>query len=106
MVQCSVPKTFFIRGTPYLSKTHDGTPQNFASQTGDMKLYIFMAKNMYLHLNTLRMKAYDNNTNICEIKISVKKLCVCVCVCLIRILITKDKILLFSNYNVRIHNFL
>jgi hypothetical protein len=32
--------------------------------------------------------------------------CVCVCVCVLRILITKDKILPFSNYNVRIYNFL
>jgi hypothetical protein len=30
----------------------------------------------------------------------------CVCVCVLRIMITKDKILLFSNYNVRICNFL
>jgi hypothetical protein len=31
---------------------------------------------------------------------------VCVCVCVLRILITKDKILPFSNYNVEIQNFL
>jgi hypothetical protein len=31
---------------------------------------------------------------------------VCVCVCVLRIVITKDKILSFSNYNVRIHNLL
>jgi hypothetical protein len=29
-----------------------------------------------------------------------------VCVCVLRILITKDKMLPFSNYNVRIYNFL
>jgi hypothetical protein len=32
--------------------------------------------------------------------------CVCVCVYVLRNLITKDKILPFSNYNVRIYNFL
>jgi hypothetical protein len=31
--------------------------------------------------------------------------CVCVCVCVLRILITKDKVLTFSNYNVRVYNF-
>jgi hypothetical protein len=31
---------------------------------------------------------------------------VCVCVCVLRILTTKDKILYFSNYNVRIYSFL
>jgi hypothetical protein len=29
-----------------------------------------------------------------------------VCVCVLRILITEDKLLSFSNYNVRIYNFL
>jgi hypothetical protein len=32
--------------------------------------------------------------------------CLCVCVRILQILITKDKILPFSNYNVRINNFL
>jgi hypothetical protein len=32
--------------------------------------------------------------------------CVCECVCVLQILITKDKILPFSNYNVQICNFL
>jgi hypothetical protein len=32
--------------------------------------------------------------------------CVCVCVCVLRILITKDKILSFSNYTMRIYNLL
>jgi hypothetical protein len=31
---------------------------------------------------------------------------VCVCVCVLRILINKDEILPFPNYNVRIYNFL
>jgi hypothetical protein len=31
---------------------------------------------------------------------------VCVCLCVLRILITKDKILPFPNYNVRIYEFL
>jgi hypothetical protein len=31
---------------------------------------------------------------------------VCVCVCVLQILITKDKILSFSNNNVRIYSFL
>jgi hypothetical protein len=43
-----------------LSKTHDGTPQNVASQKGVMKLY--MAINMYLYIKTcsIRMQAYEN----------------------------------------------
>jgi hypothetical protein len=33
-------------------------------------------------------------------------MCVYVCVCVLRILMTKDKVLPFSNYNVLICNFL
>jgi hypothetical protein len=44
---------------PNLPKTHDGIPQNFASQKGDTKLYI--ATNMYLHINPCPM-AYGNKT--------------------------------------------
>jgi hypothetical protein len=32
--------------------------------------------------------------------------CACACVCVLRILITIDKVLPFSNYNVRIYNLL
>jgi hypothetical protein len=41
-------------------------------------------------------------------KLSMMNQCVffCVCVCVLRILITNDKILPFSNYNVRIYNLL
>jgi hypothetical protein len=47
--QCS--ETFFSPAAhPNLSKTHDGTPQNFASWKGGTKLY--MAINMYLHINS------------------------------------------------------
>jgi hypothetical protein len=45
-----------------LSKTRDGTPQNFASRKGSTKLY--MAITMYLHINPcpIRMQAYGNKT--------------------------------------------
>jgi hypothetical protein len=47
---------------PNLSKTNDGTPQNFSSQKGGTKLYV--AINMYLHINScpIRMQAYKNKT--------------------------------------------
>jgi hypothetical protein len=62
---------------PNLSKTHDGTPQNFASRKGQGML---------------------NKTMVDEP--------ICMCMCVLRILIAKDEILPFSNYNVRIHNLL
>jgi hypothetical protein len=45
-----------------LSKTHGGTPQNFASPKGGTKLY--MTINMYLHINPcpIRMQAYKSKT--------------------------------------------
>jgi hypothetical protein len=47
---------------PNLLKTHDGTPQYFASRKGGTKL--FMTINMYLHINPcpIRMQAYENKT--------------------------------------------
>jgi hypothetical protein len=47
---------------PNLSKTHDGTPENFASRNGSTKLYMYI--NMYLQNNTCptRMQAYQNKT--------------------------------------------
>jgi hypothetical protein len=36
----------------------------------------------------------------------MKNQCVCVCVHILQILITKDKILPFSNYNMQKYNFL
>jgi hypothetical protein len=53
---------FLPSAHPNFLKTHDGTPQNFASQKRDTKLYISI--NMYLHINTCptRMQAYENKT--------------------------------------------
>jgi hypothetical protein len=60
--QTSVPQPFSPAVRPNLSKTHDGTPQNFASQKGSTKLC--MAINMYLHIKPCpkRMQAYENKT--------------------------------------------
>jgi hypothetical protein len=65
---------------------------------------------MYLHINPcpIRMQAHENKTQhmlnktIGDEPLSVS-VSVCVCVC---VYIVKDKILPFSNYNVRIYNFL
>jgi hypothetical protein len=62
-----------------LSKTRSGTPQNFASRKGGMKLY--MTINMYLHRNADIWKQ-----SICWINLSTMKQWVCV----LRILIRKD----------------
>jgi hypothetical protein len=59
------------------------------------------------------MQAYENKTfHMLDNTIDDEPVCVCVCVCVyvyvcvLRILITIDKILPFSNYNVPIYNFL
>jgi hypothetical protein len=61
---CSVPQPFSPVAHHKLSKTHDGTPQNFASRKGGTKLYL--AINMYLHINPcpIRMQAYEKH-NTC-----------------------------------------
>jgi hypothetical protein len=38
--QTVLPEQFFARSTPYLSRTHDGTSQNFTSRNRGKKLYI------------------------------------------------------------------
>jgi hypothetical protein len=88
---------------PHLSKTHDGTPKNFTSRKVGTKLQ--MVINMYLDINPCptRMHAFENKTqHMMNKTIDAEPMYVSV----LQILITKDKILPFSNYNVRIHNFL
>jgi hypothetical protein len=51
------------------------------------------------------MQAYENKTQHMLNK-TIDDEPVCVCAYVLRILITKDKILSFSNYNVRIYNLL
>jgi hypothetical protein len=66
---------------PNLSKTHDGTPQNFASRKEVTKLYV--AINMYLHIGPcpIRMQAYENKTkHVLNETIDDEPVCVCVCV--------------------------
>jgi hypothetical protein len=47
---------------PNSSKTHDGTPQNFASRKGDRKLYMAININLYINTCPIRMQAYENKT--------------------------------------------
>jgi hypothetical protein len=78
-------KLFSSAAHPNLSKTRDGTPQNFASRKEGTKLY--MAIHMYLHINPcpIRMQAYENKTK-CMLNKTIDDEPVCVCV-------TNDKIL-------------
>jgi hypothetical protein len=84
-------KLFSPVAHPNLSKTHDGTPQNFASRKGGTKLY--MAINMYLHTNPcpIGVQAYEKlnyrwwnslSLRVCVCLRQCLSLCVCVCVCL------------------------
>jgi hypothetical protein len=61
-LQASVPQTFSPATHPNLPKTHDGTPQNIASQKRGTKLH--MVLNMYVDINpcSIRMQAYENKT--------------------------------------------
>jgi hypothetical protein len=63
--------------------------------------YTWSVINIYIHINTcpVRMQAYENKTlHMLDKTIDNEP----VCVCILRILITQDEILPFSNYNVRI----
>jgi hypothetical protein len=87
-------KLFSTAAHPNLSKTWRHTTKFHLIIRG---YEILQAITMYLHMNPchVRMQAHDNKIQHMLNKLSIMNLCVC---------ITKDKILSFSNYNVRIYN--
>jgi hypothetical protein len=103
----SVLQLFFTCSTPlFVRDTWQHTTRISRHGKGDMKLYIYKTVNMYLHINPCHVskQAYERKTQHMLNKTnSDEAMCVCV---LLWILTTNGKILLFSNYNLQIHNFL
>jgi hypothetical protein len=60
--QTRVSQRFLTCDTPYLSKTHDGTPQNFTFGKGGVKLYMAITTYLHKHLSPLRTQGYENKT--------------------------------------------